>query len=355
MSTKTNHSISVKHIEKSRINEIDFNNLIFGNDFTDYMFECDFKNGSWNNPTIKPFGNLSISPVAKVFHYGQAVFEGMKAYKDDQDKIWLFRPEDNFNRINKSSKRLAIPEFPKELFFKALESMLQLDKDWIKPGFGNSLYIRPFVIATESGISASPSSEYKFMIVCSPAHAYYTGDIKVVIAEYYSRSADGGVGAAKAAGNYAAQFYPTILARDEGFQQIIWTDSANHQYIEEAGTMNLFFRIGDTLLTAPISDSILDGITRKSLIEIAKKEGIKIEIRPIKVTEIIEAQKCGNLKEIFGSGTAVVVMPIIGFGYENMKYDLPKVENSFSTILKKKLNDIQYNISDDPFGWRVEA
>ena len=207
MSTKTNHSISVKHIEKSRINEIDFNNLIFGNDFTDYMFECDFKNGSWNNPTIKPFGNLSISPVAKVFHYGQAVFEGMKAYKDDQDKIWLFRPEDNFNRINKSSKRLAIPEFPKELFFKALESMLQLDKDWIKPGFGNSLYIRPFVIATESGISASPSSEYKFMIVCSPAHAYYTGDIKVVIAEYYSRSADGGVGAAKAAGNYASPLY----------------------------------------------------------------------------------------------------------------------------------------------------
>lgn len=352
MSTKTNHSVSVKHIEKSRINEVDFNHLIFGNDFTDYMFECDFKNGLWSNPTIKPFGNLSISPAAKVFHYGQAVFEGMKAYKDEQGKIWLFRPEDNFNRINKSSKRLAIPEFPKELFFEALESMLQLDKDWIKPGFGNSLYIRPFVIATECGISASPSNEYKFMIVCSPAHAYYTGDIKVVIAEYYSRSADGGVGAAKAAGNYAAQFYPTNLAKEKGFHQVIWTDANEHKYLEEAGTMNVFFRINDTLVTAPISDRILDGITRKSIIALAKRDGIAVEERRITIQELIEASKNDSLKEIFGAGTAAVISSISDFSHQQVVYYLPKITTSFAKMFKTKLMEIQYNKSEDTFGWR---
>ena len=352
MSTKISHTISVKHIEKSRINEVDFNNLIFGNDFTDYMFECDFRNGSWGNPTIKPFGNLSISPAAKVFHYGQAVFEGMKAYKDEQGKIWLFRPEDNFNRINKSSKRLAIPEFPKEIFFEALESMLLLDKDWIKPGFGNSLYIRPFVIATESGVSASPSSEYKFMILFSPAQAYYSGDVKVVIAEHFSRSADGGVGAAKAAGNYAAQFYPTNLAKEKGFHQVIWTDANEHKYLEEAGTMNVFFRINDTLITAPISDRILDGITRKSLIALAKRDGITVEERRITIQELIEASKNNALKEIFGTGTAAVISPVSDFSHQQVVYHLPKISNSFATIFKTKLMEIQYNKSEDTFGWR---
>ncbi len=352
MNTKTNHSVTVKHIENSRINDVDFNNLVFGNDFTDYMFECDFKNGSWSNPTIKPFGNLSISPAAKVFHYGQAVFEGMKAYKDDHGKIWLFRPEDNFNRINKSSKRLAIPEFPKEIFFEALESMLLLDKDWIKPGFGNSLYIRPFVIATQAGVSASPSTEYKFMILFSPAQAYYTGDVKVVIAEHYSRSADGGVGAAKAAGNYAAQFYPTNLAKEKGFHQVIWTDSNEHKYLEEAGTMNVFFRINDTLVTAPISDRILDGITRKSLIALAKRDGIAVEERRITVNELIEASKNGSLKEIFGAGTAAVISPVSDFSHQQKVYHLPKITNNFAKMFKTKLMEIQYNKSEDTFGWR---
>lgn len=352
MSTKTSHSIAVKNIENSRINQVDFNNLVFGKEFTDYMFECDYKNGSWENPIIKPFGNLSISPAAKVFHYGQAVFEGMKAYKDDQGKIWLFRPEDNFNRINKSSKRLAIPEFPKEVFFEALETMLLLDKEWIKPGFGNSLYIRPFVIATQNGVSASPSDEYKFMILFSPAQSYYTGDVKVVIAEHYSRAADGGVGAAKAAGNYGAQFYPTNLAKEKGFQQVIWTDSNKHKYLEEAGTMNVFFRINDTLLTAPVSDRILDGITRKSILEIAERDGIKTDVRKIKVSELIEASKNGSLKEIFGAGTAAVISPVSGFSHQQKVYQLPKVTDSFASMLKTKLMEIQYNKSEDTFGWR---
>lgn len=352
MSTLNHTTVSIKKIENSRINQVDFNNLVFGNEFTDYMFECDYKNGSWENPTIKPFGNLSVSPAAKVFHYGQAVFEGMKAYKDDNDKVWLFRPEDNFNRINKSSKRLAIPEFPKEIFFEGLESMLLLDKEWIKPGFGNSLYIRPFVIATQAGVSASPSDEYKFMILFSPAQSYYSGDVKVVIAEYFSRAADGGVGAAKAAGNYAAQFYPTNLAKENGFQQVIWTDSNEHKYLEEAGTMNVFFRINDTLITAPVSDRILDGITRKSIIALAERDGIATEVRKIKVTELIEASNNGSLKEIFGAGTAAVISPVSEFSHQQKVYQLPKITDGFASKFKTKLLDIQYNKTEDTFGWR---
>lgn len=347
--------MKIQKIEKSNISNIDFDNLTFGGVFTDHMFVCSFKKGEWTNPEIKPYQPISISPSARVFHYGQACFEGMKAYKDQNDKIWLFRPKDNHDRIVKSSERLAMPGIPEEIFMEGLTKLIGLDKDWVKPGLGNSLYIRPFIFADQASVIATESDEYKFMIICAPANTYYTGEVRVKIEKSFSRASKGGVGYAKAAGNYAAQFYPTILARKEGFQQIIWTDSNNHEYIEEAGTMNLFFRIGDTLLTAPTSDSILDGITRKSLIEVAKKEGIKVEVRAIKVSEIVEAQKDGQLKEIFGSGTAVIVLPIVGFGYENEKYDLPKIENPFSTFLKKKLNDIQYNISDDPFNWRVEA
>ena len=347
--------MKIQKIEKSNISNIDFDNLTFGAVFTDHMFVCSFKKGEWSNPEIKPYQPISISPSARVFHYGQACFEGMKAYKDQNDKIWLFRPKDNHDRIVKSSERLAMPGIPEKIFMEGLTKLISLDKDWVKPGLGNSLYIRPFIFADQASVIAAESDEYKFMIICAPANTYYNGDVKVKIEKSFSRASKGGVGYAKAAGNYAAQFYPTILARKEGFQQIIWTDSNNHEYIEEAGTMNLFFRIGDTLLTAPTSDSILDGITRKSLIEVAKKEGIKVEVRPIKVSEIVEAQKNGQLKEIFGSGTAVIVLPIIGFGYENEKYDLPKIENPYSTFLKKKLNDIQYNISNDPFNWRVEA
>ena len=344
--------LTIENIVNSKINNVDFKNLKFGHVFTDYMFECDYTEGSWVNPTIKPFGNLSISPASKVFHYGQAVFEGMKSYKDDFGKIWLFRPEENFKRINKSSKRLAIPEFPKELFFEALEKMLVLDKDWIKPGIGNSLYIRPFVIATQAEVSASPSSEYKFLILFSPAQAYYAGDVKVVIAEHYSRSADGGVGAAKAAGNYAAQFYPTNLAKEKGFHQIIWTDSKEHKFLEEAGTMNVFFRINDTLITAPVSDRILDGVTRNSLIALAKRDGIKVEERKITVDELKETSNNNTLKEIFGAGTAAVISPVIDFSHKNKVYHLPKIKESYATIFKSELLNIQHNNAEDSFGWR---
>ena len=347
--------MKIKEIETSRINEVDFTNLEFGAVFTDHMFSCDYINGEWVNPEIIPYQPISVSPASRVFHYGQACFEGMKAYKDINNKIWLFRPDENYKRIIKSSLRLAMPEFPENLFFEGLKNLLKLDSDWIKPGLGNSLYIRPFIFATEGSINATEANQYKFMIICAPASSYYSGEVRVKIEKSFSRAAKGGVGYAKAAGNYAAQFYPTTLAKNEGFQQIIWTDSSNHEYIEEAGTMNLFFRIGNKLITAPTSDSILDGVTRKSLIQIAKDQGIEVEVRPIKVEELINAAKNNTLVEIFGSGTAVVVLPIKGFGYENSKYELIQKENSWAIMLKNKLNNIQYNLIEDPYNWTVEV
>src|SRR6056300_91981 len=347
--------MKIEKIKESRINTVDFKNLVFGGVFTDHMYSCDFVDGEWINSEITPYKPITVSPASRVFHYGQACFEGMKAFKDNNDKTWLFRPIDNYERIIKSSKRLAMPEFPKDLFFNALHNLLKIDTDWIKPGFGNSLYIRPFIFASEGTINATEAKEYKFMIICAPASSYYSGEVRVKIEKSFSRAAKGGVGYAKAAGNYAAQFYPTILAKNEGYQQIIWTDSSTHEYIEEAGTMNLFFRIGDKLITAPTSDSILDGITRKSLIQIARDEYIDVEIRPLLVSELIDAANNGSLIEIFGSGTAVVVLPILGFGYENNKYEIPIKENSWANLLKNKLNNIQYNLSIDPYGWTIEV
>jgi branched-chain amino acid aminotransferase len=319
------------------------------------MLICDFKNGAWEKPLIKPYEPFLIDPSAKVFHYGQAIFEGMKAYKDAEDDVWLFRPDENHKRFNHSAKRLAMPEVPEEIFINGLHEILKIEKDWVKKGKGNTLYIRPFMIAIGTGVIAQPSTQYRFMIILSPARSYYSGEVKVIIAEHYSRAANGGIGAAKAAGNYSAQFYPTKLANEKGFQQIIWTDDATHTKLEEAGTMNLFFRIKDTLYTAPTSERILDGVTRKSLIDLAKREGINVEVRSVLVSELIEASKEGLLMEIFGAGTAAVVNPIVGFSYQNTYYELPKLDNSYALLLKEKLTNIQYKIDEDTFGWTVKV
>lgn len=345
-------SLKITQAPSSHIDEVDFENLSFGTHYADHIMVCDYKDGKWEAPEIVPYGPMEFEPSAKVFHYGQAVFEGMKAFRDEEDKIWLFRPEENFKRINKSAKRMAIPEFPKNYFFESLEALLKLDKKWIKKGEGKSLYIRPFVIATEPAIAASPATEYRFMIICSPASAYYSSPVKVFIAQKYSRSADGGVGYAKAAGNYGAQFYPTNLAKEKGYQQVIWTDANSHEYLEEAGTMNIFFRINNKLLTTPTSDRILDGITRKSIIKLAEENNIEIEVRRISIKEIVAAAKSGELKEIFGAGTAAVVAPVSGFEYDDQFYDLPEQKNPYGPKFKQWLQDIQYNRCEDNYNWR---
>jgi len=250
---------------------------------------------------------------------------------------------------------MAMPEVPEEIFMEGLKQLLELDKAWVQKGNGSSMYIRPFMIATGTGVIANPSEEYKFMILLSPAKAYYSGEVKVLIAEHFSRAANGGIGAAKAAGNYAAQFYPTNLANKEGYQQVIWTDDATHTKLEEAGTMNVFFRINDTLMTAPTSERILDGVTRKSLIDLAKREGINVEVRPVLVSELVEAAKNGTLKEIFGAGTAAVVSVIKGFSYQDVYYEMTPIENSYASILKEKLTNIQNKLAEDTFGWTVKV
>lgn len=351
MNFESAQSIDIQKVTSSRIESVDFDNLSFGNVFTDHMLTCDFKDGSWQQPKISAYAPFLIDPSAKVFHYGQAIFEGMKAYKDDNDDVWLFRPEQNFERFNRSAVRMAMPEITESIFLGGLRKLVDIEREWVKKGIGNSLYIRPFMIASGTGVMAAPSSQYRFMIILSPAKSYYTGDVKVIIAEHFSRAANGGIGAAKAAGNYAAQFYPTKLANDKGFQQIIWTDDATHTKLEEAGTMNVFIKIGDKLITAPVSERILDGITRKSLITLAKDQGIIVEERPILVDELISAAENGTLTEIFGAGTAAVVSPIRGFSYQDKYYQIPQQENSTAIDLKKHLTGIQHKTIEDKYKW----
>ena len=355
MSLTSTHEIDIATVSESKINSVDFENISFGTTFTDHMFVCDFKNGAWQKPQITPYQPFLLDPSAKVFHYGQAIFEGMKAYKDENDDVWLFRPDQNLERFNKSAVRMAMPEIEENIFMNGLHALIDLERNWCKKGLGNTLYIRPFMIAIGSGVIAAPSTQYRFMIILSPAKSYYSGEVKVIIAEHYSRAANGGIGAAKAAGNYSAQFYPTKLANDKGFQQIIWTDDATHTKLEEAGTMNVFFRINDTLFTAPLSERILDGVTRKSLIDIAKRDGIKVEEKTVLVSELVEAAKNGTLKEVFGAGTAAVVNPIVGFSYKDVYYELPKIENSIAMQLKETITNIQYKLAEDTFGWTVKV
>ena len=346
-------SIEIKRVEKSNISSVDFDNLPFGSVYSDHMLTCDFVNGKWQSPKIEPFAPISLMPSAKIFHYGQSIFEGMKAYKDKDENIMLFRPEENWKRLNKSAKRLVIPEIPEYIFMDGLKALLELDSDWIPTNEGSSLSIRPFMFATGNGFHASPADAYKFVVCTAPSGAYFGGKVKVLIEEKYARAANGGVGFAKAGGNYAAQFYPTQLAIEKGYNQVIWTDDNTHEYIEEAGAMNIFVRINDTLLTSSTSDRILDGVTRKSILQIAEDNGIKTEVRKISVTEVVEAAKNGNLKEMFGAGTAAVISPIAGFGYKEDDFDLPVLENPYASQLKKLITDIQTNKTEDPYGWRV--
>ncbi|AIZ43500.1 MULTISPECIES: branched-chain amino acid aminotransferase [Cellulophaga] len=354
METTANNLVTVEKSKTSKIDQVDFDNLSFGSIYSDHMLVCDYKNGAWENPKVVPYGPVSLDPSAKIFHYGQSIFEGMKAYKDSEESTWLFRPLDNHKRLNISAKRLAIPEIPEDYFMEGLKALLKVDDQWIPKNEGSSMYIRPFIFASGQGFHASPANEYKFMICLAPSGSYFSGKVKVLIEEKYSRSANGGVGYAKAGGNYAGQFYPTQLAVEKGYNQVIWTDDNTHEYIEEAGAMNIFVRINDTLITGPTSDRILDGITRKSIIEIAKEEKIAVEVRKLTVAEVVAAAKDGSLKEMFGAGTAAVISPISGFGFKETDYDLPELEESYASLLKKRITDIQYNKAEDKFGWRYK-
>lgn len=347
-------------IQKSanpRIASFDPENFSFGDTFTDHMIICEYENGKWGDVKLIPYGPLPFTPAMMGLNYGQACFEGMKAYKDDDGDVFLFRPEKNFERINKSAARLAMPQVTEEMFLGGLKALVDMDREWIPRGEGTSLYIRPLIFATEEVLKARISTKYMFAIVATPAKSYYTEPVSVLISDFYSRAASGGVGSAKAAGNYAASFYPTQLANQQGYEQVIWTDDATHEYFEESGTMNVFVRINDTIFTPPTSEKILDGVTRDSFIQLAKMRGIEVKIEPVSVKKVIEAQKDGSLKEVWGVGTAVVTSVFRALGYKGEKLELPtlSVDESFALSLQQDLVNIQNNKAEDSFGWRVKV
>lgn len=345
-------NIEFRPTKESRLSKVDFSNIIFGRVYSDHMFVSDYKNGSWGNFHIEPYDYIPFHPGSAVLHYAQSVFEGLKAYKSESGEILIFRPDMNFRRMNISAKRLCIPEIPEELFMGGMVELLKIDKGWV-PGLpGTSLYIRPFAFALDEYIGIRPSETYKFIIFSCPVGAYYSKPLKVKIETKFTRAVEGGTGYAKVAGNYAASLYPAKLAHEHGYDQLIWTDGKEHKYIEEAGTMNIMFLIGDRLVTSETGDSILNGITRDSVLTLARDWGIDVEIRKVTVEEITEACKSGELKEAFGVGTAATVAQIDTIGYKGTDYKLLPVENrEFSKKVLKTLDDIRTGKIEDKFGW----
>lgn len=347
-----NADIKIEKTTESRVNEYDVNNVPFGKCFSDHMFIAEYANGKWEKTYIQPYKDMPMSYAMSALHYGQAIFEGMKAYKNDAGEVSVFRPLENFNRLNKSAIRMAMPEVPEEIFMGGLNALLKLDSAWVPTSETGSLYIRPFLIATDEAIGVKASDTYKFVIITCPAGKYYTEPIKVLIETNYIRAVQGGVGFVKAAGNYGRSLYPTKLAQQKGYQQVIWTDGATHSYLEESGTMNLMFVIGDTVVTPALSDTILDGITRKSVLALAHDWGMKVEERKISIDEILEAHSKGILKEAFGVGTAATIAQILGIGHKEDYFPLPPVEErKFSPKVDETLRNIRKGKVADKFDW----
>lgn len=350
-------SIELRKAENSRINEVDFSNLPFGRHFSDHMFVADFVDGQWQNLQVVPFDDFTLSPALSSLHYGQSIFEGMKAFQSEAGEVLLFRPLDNFRRMNESAERMCMATLPEEVFMGGLEALLRVDADWVPNTPGSSLYIRPYMFATDTFLGVAPSKTYRFCIFTCPVGTYYAKPPKLKVETEYIRSAPGGVGFAKCAGNYGGSMYPTMLAQKAGYDQLIWTDAIEHKYIEESGTMNIMFVIDGKLVTPAVSDSILRGVTRDSIVQIARSWGVEVEERKVSVDEVIQGIENGRLTEAFGAGTAVVVSPYSLIGFEGKDYMLPEIadENSFAKRVYNYLNDLRTGRSDDPFGWTYKV
>lgn len=334
--------------------------LGFGNYYTDHMFIMNYEEGKgWFNPRIIPYQPIVLDPAAKVFHYGQTIFEGLKAYRTKNGRVLLFRPQKNFLRMNRSNERLSVPELNPDEAVEALKQLIQVDQDWIPSEEGNSLYIRPYVIATQAQLGVAPSTEYQFIIIMSPVGAYYpegVNPVKIYVESDYVRSVKGGVGEAKTAGNYAAGLKAQEIAKDKGYTQVLWLDGVHRKYIEEVGSMNVFFKIDGVIHTPALSGSILDGITRNSIIHLLRHWGYEVQERAIEIGELYEASKQGKLEEAFGTGTAAVISPI---GELNWQDEVLVINSGKTGELSQKLYDtltgIQKGELEDPFGWMVQA
>ena len=347
-------SIKVSKVDKTRIGEVDLNNIPFGKYFTDHMYEVDFEDGEWKTPQIRPYQNLSIAPSMASIHYGQAIFEGIKAYKNPNGEAFIFRPHDNFKRFNVSAERMQMPTVPEDIFMEGLKMLVGMDRDWIPGNEDHSLYIRPFMFSTDEMIGVKPGDKYKFMIILSPTGPYYNTPMRIYVEEQYVRAVPGGVGYAKAAGNYGAAMFATSEAKKKGYDQVLWTDAFEHKYVQECGTMNVFFIIGNTAITPDLgAGTILAGVTRDSVICVLKELGLTIEERSLSIDEVIEAHKSGELKEVFGTGTAATISLIKELRYKDyvMSFDVESWQTAPS--VKNKLNQIRYGIEPDRYGWMM--
>ena len=349
-------------VEKAAENELkqkpDEKSLGFGTFFTDHMFVMSYDNGAWNDPVVKKYQNFSLDPAAMALHYGQAIFEGLKAYRGKDDGIYMFRPKDNLARMNNSARRMCMPEIDVDETFEALKTLVRLEQDWVPSLRGATLYVRPTMIATEAGLGVRPANQYLFFIIMCPVGAYYPegfNPVKIFVTEKYVRAVPGGVGHVKTAGNYAASIMAAVEAQEAGYTQVLWLDAVERKYIEEVGTMNIFFVIGDEIITPPLSGSILPGITRDSVLSLTRDWGLNMVERRISIDEVFKASRNGSLREVFGTGTAAVISPV---GSLNYKGEVCSVNGGETGSLAQRLFDeiqkIQYGHDQSPHNWVVK-
>ena len=342
--------IHIEKVKESKAKDLDFNDIPLGRTFTDHMFLCTYENEAWQTPKIVPMGALPTHPAAMALHYGQAIFEGMKATIDANGTPMLFRPEQNAKRLNFSARRLGMPEFPEQLFVEALNVLVDLDKNWIPPQQGSALYLRPFMYADEAFIGMRAATQYKFIIMASPSNPIYTKRVRLYAETNYIRAAHGGTGEAKAAGNYAAAILPTEHAKAKGYDQVLWLDAHNFKSIQEVGTMNIFFKINGKIITPNLDGSILAGITRMSVIELLQHKGYEVTERPISIDEINEASKDGTLEEAFGTGTAVGIAMIQEIGYKGKDIHVSN-ESPVGQMVLETINGVRTGEIPDDLNW----
>ncbi|WP_299215241.1 branched-chain amino acid aminotransferase [uncultured Dokdonia sp.] len=352
-------NIKITKTTTSKLENIDFDNIPLGRTFTDHMFMCDYTDGQWQNARVEPLQLIPTHPAAMALHYGQAIFEGMKSTLLSTDEVvsrkrepLLFRPEENASRLNASARRMGMPEFPEDLFVEGLKALVDVEKEWIPPTDGSALYLRPFMYADEPFIGMRAATSFKFIIIASPAGPFFSKPVKLWAEKNYIRAASGGTGEAKAAGNYAAAIRPTEIAKSKGYDQVLWLDAEEHKYIQEVGTMNIFFKINGQFITPNLDGSVLHGITRKSVIDLLKHKGYSVTERPITIDEIYEASQDGTLEEAFGTGTAVGIAYIQEIGWGD---DTIKVSDAYPVgkEINDTLNAIKTGKTEDVFGWMV--
>ena len=344
--------IKITKAATSKLADVDFDNLPFGKTFSDHMLTADYADGEWKNFEIVPYGDISLSPAISAIHYGQSFFEGLKAYRNDDGKITIFRPDKNAIRFNKSAERLCMPTLPEDIFVQCLGAVVDVDRDWVPSKENCTLYIRPFMFATDPYLGVTPASTYKFMVILGPSGLYFSKNLRVKVETEYTRAAEGGFGYAKAAGNYGGAMLPLQKANEQGFDQLIWTDAKSHEYIEEMGAANIAFVIGDKLITPSTRDTILNGVTRDSVLQLARDFGMEVEERRVSVNEILAAIENGTCTDAFGIGTAATLAQIAEIGHDGKDYTLPNPSESvFAAKMRKALDDIKYGRVEDTKGW----